>query len=266
MKAKKLILLSTITALTLLMSGCGDSASTTATTTTESSVSKVITVERGPLLGATVTDANGAVAIELGNGQYSFENTIAYPITSTDGYIDVNRNGQVDAGEVKNTLTLKSVEGNVVTLASTMASNEELKAYLTDTLHIDEALLHAKTPGNDEEIEALSDEMFKYALEHNITDLSTLDIAQMDLIKGDYETRYAEYQNDDLKPEEHERNLIDQEMSIATMDDSDMESARLEIEEEMQKHQEFIDSLNLDSDTDTNTDTTSSDDNNTSAI
>ena len=241
MKAKKIILLSSITALTLLMSGCGESSNSL---NPANVASNIVTVERGPLLGATVIDANNNVAIELGNGQYSFEKSITHPITSTDGYIDINRNGQVDAGEIKNTLILKSVEGNVITIASTIASNDKLKTYLTDTLHIDEAALHEKTPGNHEEIEALSDEMFKYASEHNITDLSTIDIAAMELIKADYEARYESYHNDNLRPQEHEQNLVDQEMHITLMDDADAQIAHLEIEEEREKHQDFIDNIN----------------------
>ena len=242
MKAKKIILLSSITALTLLISGCGDSATTSNTTpdTSTEATSNIVTVERGPLLGATVVDANGSVAVEIGGGQYSFQNTIVYPITSTGGYIDINRNSQVDAGEVENTLILKSTEGNVVTLATTMASNEQLKEYLVDTMHIDEDALHEKTPGNHEEIEALSDEMFKYAHEHNIIDLSTLDVEQMELIKDDYESRYNEYHNDDLKPQEHEQNLIEHEMHITVMDDADVEEIHLEMEKEKETHQDIV--------------------------
>ena len=225
MNLKKSILLSSITALTLLISGCGDSSNTPDTQT-----SNVVTVERGPLLGATVTDANGTIAVELGAGQYSFEKSVAYPVTSTGGYIDVNRNSQVDAGEIKNILILKSTEGNVITLATTMASNDQLKDYLVNTLEIDEQVLYTGTPGNQEEIEALSNEMFKYAYENNITDLSIITVEEMKLIKDDYMSRYTEYHNDDLKPQEHEQNLIDHEMHISVMDDADTEEARLEIE------------------------------------
>lgn len=244
MKANKSIILSTVAAMVMLATGCGDSSSTSTTTasTTPTTKATTFTVERGPLLGATVTDANQTLAKELGNGQYVFDTEISYPVTSTGGYIDVNRNGIVDAGEVKNTLKLETKEGKVVTLATTMASNEKLKAFLTNDLGIDITAILEKTPGTDKAIEALSDSVFKYVIENNISDTADMNDKELADIKGDYETRYQTYKEDTREAKERESELIGT-MSIATLDDADALKARGDIEKEAEDNKVELDKI-----------------------
>ena len=246
MKANKLIVLSSIAAMVMFTTGCGSSGSGVAssavggtvptTAASTSTTSSTFTVERGPLLGAVVIDANKTVARELGNGKYIFDKAIEYPVTSTGGYIDVNRNGLVDAGELKNTLKLETKEGNVVTLATTMSSNDKLKAFLVNDLGIDVTAISKKTPSNDKAIEALSDSVFKYVMENNISDTSAMDDKELADIKGDYEERYQTYKDDNVEAKEHEASLING-MRIVTLDDAEAQSARVEIEIEGKKQE-----------------------------
>jgi len=223
---KKSYLLSLVVA-TILFTGCGG---TNSGTTDASTDSNTFTVERGPILGAQLADANGTLARELGNGQYIFDQAVEYPVISTGGYIDVNRNGTVDAGEVKNTLHLETTEGNVVTLATTLSSNTIIKTFLVNDLGINEGALKNKLPGNDHTIEALSDAVFKYVMENDIN--NTLELSQDDLtqIQSAYRTRYNNYVQDGLKAAEHEADLINS-MSIVTLDNAEAEAAEIELKQ-----------------------------------
>ena len=231
MKIAQTIMLSSLTAIALLTVGCGDSTSSTASSDT-TTPSSTFTVERGPILGATVVDANGTEARELENGQYVFDQSVEYPVTSTGGYIDVNRNGTIDAGELENTLTLITTEGNVVTLATTLSSNEALKTFLETDLDINSSTLMEKLPDNDKSIEALSDTMFKYAIENNISNLAQITTQEMSQLTHEYTSLYESYLGDNLEAKEHEANLIDT-MSIVTLDDAQATAARLEIENKL---------------------------------
>ncbi len=116
----KKIIPSAIVATLLLLSGCSDSD-----TSNETSSSKTFSVERGPILGAVVLDADGQQATQDDNATalYTFAESPTYPVTVYGGYIDVNANGVIDAGEVANTVTLKADSGEILTL---------LKSFLSD--------------------------------------------------------------------------------------------------------------------------------------
>ena len=82
------LVLSTLTAAFLV--GCGggggSSSSTPTVTTTD------ITVERGAIWGATVTDATGKSAVQkVGDSNiYTFDTAITYPVKSVGGIIDID--------------------------------------------------------------------------------------------------------------------------------------------------------------------------------
>ncbi|MFT7879338.1 MAG: hypothetical protein ABXS91_03000, partial [Sulfurimonas sp.] len=105
---KQSFIISTVAA--LILGGCSGTSSTDA----EASSVTDITVERGPVEGATVTDANGQIAQYMGQARYRFSSTPTYPITAEDGYIDINRNGVIEAGEVKLQFRLEAQQGNVI--------------------------------------------------------------------------------------------------------------------------------------------------------
>jgi hypothetical protein len=110
-----------ISALSLGLTGCG--SSDTAATTTSSG--QDVEVERGPVLMATVKDADGQIATyaDAMKPVYHFRNKITYPVTVTGGYIDVNQDGKLDGNDtaLDKNITMKSFS-NVVTPITTMAS------------------------------------------------------------------------------------------------------------------------------------------------
>ena len=191
-----------------LLTACtgGDSTPTattnSSTTTTETPVvtqpttaANEVMVERGPLLYANVVDAKQTRAMPVGNGVYRFENAPTYPISTLGGYIDVNRNGVIDSGDVKaGTLTLKSNQaGSSVTLGSTLASNALLNEKLLALGFTSTQLLN-NTPSNDRMIAALSDEIYSYCITNNISDASQLSSTQLDALTTNIQARIANYQ------------------------------------------------------------------------
>lgn len=165
----------------------GTSATTTATT---------VTVERGPLLFTNLVDQHGFSATSQGNGSYAFtNNTPVYPLKTTGGYIDVNRNGIIDAGDIKaGELSLRSMDyGNAVTIASTLGSDSAIQAKLL-TLGFNATQLANNTPSQDKMIAALSDEIYKYVIQNNLTNMSQITTAVIDTLTPALQSRIASYQ------------------------------------------------------------------------
>lgn len=159
-------------------------------------VSDTFTVERGPLLFTNLLDAHGFPANSAGNGNYFFTNNLpAYPLKTTGGYIDVNRNGIIDAGDVKaGELSLRSLStGLSVTLASTIANNTAIKDKLI-TLGFTESQLAYNLPSNDKMIAALSDEIYAYWAKNPSVDLAQLSVEAFDSLTPAIQTRIAQYQ------------------------------------------------------------------------
>lgn len=201
----------------LLISGCGSESAST-----DSSVSTTdITVERGPVLDATIRDADGKIGVSKGNGVYSFTNP-TYPVESFGGIIDMNRNGVVDSGDVRmNSLRLRTMSGNVMTMATTMAENNETKeALLADGFSEDE--LFAQTPSTDIDVAALSDEVYKYCLENNVTDPAKLQSADIAALRERILTRKTFYNESDLDAAELELSLVNDELNVTTLGEADI--------------------------------------------
>jgi hypothetical protein len=168
-----------------------------------------IVAERGPLLGAYVTDSNGIRASDIGAGAYRFTSTPSYPISSLGGFIDVNRNGIVDTEDIKaGELKLKSgMTGAAVTLGSTLASNPALKASLIGIGFTEEQLLN-KTPTQDRMIAALSDTVYKFAVENGISDVSILTMAQLGSLSATIQARVTQYNSTTTSISTLEQQLI----------------------------------------------------------
>ena len=222
---KTLLTLSVTTA--ILLSGCGSSddgsgISTAATTD--------ITVERGPVLSATTRDAKGQIGVSKGNGVYSFTDPV-YPIESFGGYIDINRNGIVDAGDVAmNNFHLKTDAGNVMTIATTMAENNEtLQLMLESGFTHDE--LYSQRPSTDIDNAALSDEVYKYCVENNITDASNLSAADILELKAKIELRQETYRASGFDAQELEHSLVNDELHIDIMHEEDIPTVELSADE-----------------------------------
>ncbi len=213
-------LLGTISLAALLaLSGCGgDSSSATP--------SKTVQVERGPILGAVVVDVEGQVANEDANGSYTFEDAIAYPVSVFGGYIDINRNGQVDAEELVNSVVLEANEGNVLTILSTMLSNgdAQVSTMLLETLGLDKSL----TPSENMNVAALSDEIFKYLTENNLTSAADINASELETLMSAIQTRMQEYSQSDENASQLEASLV-AALNMNTLD----AQAALQINENM---------------------------------
>ncbi|GGD43179.1 hypothetical protein GCM10012288_16840 [Malaciobacter pacificus] len=96
MKKINSLVLSTLAAAVLVGCGGGSSSSTSSTS---------VPVTKGPLIKATAVDQNGKQGTQDMNtdgtysNSYSFSGEIAFPIEVTGGYVDVNNNGIIDAGD-----------------------------------------------------------------------------------------------------------------------------------------------------------------------
>ncbi|PLA74806.1 hypothetical protein CYQ88_04240 [Hydrogenovibrio sp. SC-1] len=173
-----------------------------------------IVAERGPLLNAVLQDATGSRAEAIGQGVYRFSGEIQYPIETTGGIIDLNRNSIIDEGDLKtNGIKLKANSGKVVTIATTLAGNEVLKQKLISDLNLSEDTIFSQTPSSDKAIAALSDEVFKYCIENNITDAATIAEAQWETILIPIQNRIDRYTLSPQPASELEQDLVTNELS-----------------------------------------------------
>ncbi|MGZ5208106.1 MAG: PKD domain-containing protein [Sulfuricurvum sp.] len=110
----------------VLLVGCGggDEGSTAATPV--SATATDVTVERGKVFDANVTDANGLTAIEQNNSNiYRFSNQPVYPITVKGGWIDVDGDLRKTPTDVELTLELKSYSNIITPLTTYIADANE---------------------------------------------------------------------------------------------------------------------------------------------
>ena len=212
-------------AASLLVSGCNSGSSTVAAVSAADSGTE-ITVERGPIIYATVVDANAQHAEEIGNGRYRFKTSPAYPVKSSGGYIDINHNNMVDAGDIDtNGLTLQSKTGSVATIVSSMAQEPELHNFLKSFGLSDEEIFNA-TSSTNKTVAALSDEVYKYCIENGITEPSRLTLAQMEQIQEKLQNRIEAYKASDESAETLEQELVENELTIETI--SEVEAEEIE--------------------------------------
>ncbi len=216
-------------AASLLVSGCNSDSSTAATVSAADSGTE-ITVERGPIIYATVVDANAQRAEEMGNGRYRFQTPPAYPVKSSGGYIDMNHNNMVDAGDIDTSgLTLQAKTGSVATIVSSMAQEPELHNFLKSFGLSDEEIFNT-TPSSNKTVAALSDEVYKYCIENGITEPSRLTLEQMEQIQEKLQNRIDAYKASIESAEKLEQELVENELTIEIISEVEAE----EIEQTMQ--------------------------------
>ena len=234
---KRNILISSFVA-AFIFAGCGSESTPTSMAETIDEQTTDIMVERGPVLKATVRDANGKIGIDKGNGIYSFNNPV-YPIESFGGYIDMDRDGNISEGDVEmKQLRLRAMSGNVMTMATTMVENNEtLVALLEDGFSREE--LFAQTPSTDIDNAALSDEVYKYCIENNITDPAKLQSADITQLRGRIQTRKTSYNSSGLDAKELEQKLVDEMPEIVPIMQDDIP------DEDINPEQNIIDSISL---------------------
>jgi hypothetical protein len=173
---------------------CGGGGSGSSSSITPSSTE--ITVERGPVIGALVLDADGKRAANMGNGKYKFEGTPKYPIYASGGYIDVNRDGIIDTNDTELTTPLSISQEGVkkITLLTSLITDEDIKNELKNTYGLSDDDLYL-TPAESLKISAISDILFKYLINNNISSLSSVTLANIQSLQTDIETQILENEN-----------------------------------------------------------------------
>lgn len=224
---KQSFIVSTLAA--LILAGCSGTSSTDAlpSSTTD------ITVERGPVDGATVTDADGQIAQYMGQARYRFTSTPTYPISVEGGYIDINRNGSIEVGEVKLQYKLEAQQGEVVTAVTTLASNTQVRAMLKEEFGLNDTQIDTATPGTDKTIAAISDEAYAYCLENN---LSTMNLSEEQAlqIQERIHVRIAMYKESTQSVSEFENALMNK-LGVKRITESELPGIREELREAQQK-------------------------------
>lgn len=218
---KQSFIVSTLAA--LILAGCSGTSATDAV----SSSTTDITVERGPVDGATVTDANGQLAQYMGQARYRFTAKPAYPISAQGGYIDINRNGTIEAGEVKLQYKLEAQQGEVVTVVTTLASNTQVRAMLKEEFGLNDMQIDTATPGTDKTIAAISDEAYAYCLENN---LSTMNLSEEQAlqIQERIHARIAMYEENTQSVSEFENALMNQ-LGVKRITESELPGIQQEL-------------------------------------
>ena len=225
---KTLLSLALVSALNLTACG-GGTTDPVADTNTATDVTDV-TVERGPVLYAHVIDNKGVKGepIKDANGhptnQYRFALSPEYPITSTGGYIDLNGDGVLSEGDVAmGNLTLKAYAGTKATLASSLAADAENLTVLEGLGFTYEQLTTA-TPSTDLAIAGLSDAVFKYLIENNVTDMSTLDLSSNTALVSDIEARLESYDGTATALELEQNLMTELAASVESLDQAEVDS------------------------------------------
>lgn len=200
-----------VAAVVATVSGCGDSGSSSSALTPELTE---VTVERGPVLSGIVVDENGQRAQDLGQGRYGFRATPAYPIKTYGGYIDMNRDGVIDAGDIPmNGLVMQAPNGaKVVTLVSTLAQNSDIYEQLL-ALGLSDSEIFDLTPSQSKRVAAVSDEVYKYCIENDISDPATLTLQQFSALQTQIQARIEQYLAADADSATLERELIETELA-----------------------------------------------------
>ncbi len=171
MKKNLLIVASGILAMATL-SGCGGGGGSSSGSPVET---QGITVERGPVKGATVTDANNKIGVQLGTTNvYYIPKPVTYPVTVTGGWVDVNNDNVKDAGDIVLDKVMKSYSAIVTPVSSAIVDPDPAKrlamwnklALLHDTTVINLQKLPSQ---GDVKAIALHNAIFKESYDNNIS-------------------------------------------------------------------------------------------------
>ncbi len=159
------ISLAVLSALSFGFTGCGsDDSSSTQTQESETNTgnaTKTVTVERGKVYDANVTDSSTpeqTATQNEGTNTYTFANEITYPVKVNGGFIDVNGDGQYSEGDLPLNIEMVSYEDKV-TAITTYISKDEAGALITDATKRTEKLQTLVTQLDDSN--ATADELLK---------------------------------------------------------------------------------------------------------
>ena len=205
-----------------LLTGCGGGGSSDTTAeTTSGTTTYDVTVERGPVLHAMVMDKNGERATEEGKGHYRFRNSPAYPIYAAGGYIDVDRDGALSAGDIENNVILVSGEGKAATLVSSVAIQSDVRTWLKTEFGLTDETIDEKTPDEDRTVAAISDEVYKHCVENNVSDPARLTLQELERLRDRIQARIQAYKASGATHAELEEELI-AELNLPVLSDENI--------------------------------------------
>ncbi len=199
--------------------GSGDGQASTATL-------YEVTVERGPVLHSVVVDGAGNRAQEIGDGRYGFEKAPTYPLYAAGGYIDLNRDGRLSAGDINNSLLLIAPAGKAATMVSTVCVRNETRAWLKERYGLDDEAIDNETPEKNRTIAAISDEIYAYCIQNGMTDPSSLTLTQMQSLEGAIASRIEQYRNALETTAQLEAELI-ADLGLATLGAEDVSNIQM---------------------------------------
>ena len=140
------------TTLSLSVSGCSDSSNDAGVT--PASTATDVTVERGKVFDATVTDSStpAQVATEKsGQNVYTFTKAPTYPVMVKGGWIDVDNDGKMSTGDVNLDIEMKSY-GTTVTPITTVMAEESNATKRDEMLQALADQLNATGTGSDTQV------------------------------------------------------------------------------------------------------------------
>ncbi len=103
-------------------------AGTTETPTESSKTPTDVTVERGKVYNATVKDSSEPAQVATqknGENIYTFADTPIYPIIVTDGWIDVDGDGEKSEGDMELNMEMKSYSDTVTPISTYLAEETD---------------------------------------------------------------------------------------------------------------------------------------------
>ena len=209
-----------------------------------SSVATTITVERGPVFDANVTDSKGNIAkMNLGTNTYTFDLEPTYPIKAVGGWIDVDGDGNKTVGtDVILDIELTSYS-NLITPVTTYIGDfnkdrTKLNKLIND-LNTSESELLKKPSEADYKAIITQNSLYKIMKENNTTELDDSHFDDINTSYHELEITYKQsYESQDKTSEElsklFEENVMDDleiNQHINRMDENEKaEFETLEIE------------------------------------
>ncbi|MEA3228637.1 MAG: hypothetical protein U9P38_06180 [Campylobacterota bacterium] len=182
---------------------------------------KTVTVERGKVYGATVTDStqptNQTATQNNGTNTYSFENDIVYPVKVEGGFIDVDGDGQYSEGDLELDMELVSYEDKVTPI-STYISKDENGNYVDNEANRDLKLQELVNQLDDsnataqELLKVPSEATPKVQMATNAVYAEMRDENSTDINLGEISTRVAKFEA--MSKEDDFQNLSSSEMAM----------------------------------------------------
>ncbi len=168
---------SIILILSITFTSCGESEDEGGNKSKEQSEYTSVTLERGKVYGATITDSLGAVAIRShGSNVYIFNTPPSYPIKAIGGWIDVDNDLKMTSKDIILNIEMVSYTDIITPITtyisddSTQIREEKLKS-LSELTNIPAEILQKLPSESNTETILLTNAIFKTMLENDSTSL-----------------------------------------------------------------------------------------------